>query len=111
MSIYELLTRFAGLPVVDFGDPARQDTAGGDPGAVAWRVSAEDDGGDYDKRESSAVFIGVFDQFLASPAAAGTTALVIGEWGQQRAPTWPRWTPSARPRPGCRRCGTCSSAT
>jgi hypothetical protein len=86
MTIYEHLTTFAGLPVVDFAPDGTMDTAGkpapppDDPTAVAWRVWAEEDDNNWEERPSPA-FLAMFEAFLASPAASVTTALVLGAWG------------------------------
>ena len=86
MTLYEHLNSFAGLPVVDFGEPygrlewnAAAD-APTEPAAVAWRVSAWEEDEHWDKDVSPA-FLGAFEAFLSSPVAPVATALVIGSWG------------------------------
>ena len=72
MTIDEHLTQFAGLPVVAF-DPQGEPPA--DPGAHAWRVSTDYDGG---KDEFRARLSALVD----SDWAGSVRALVIGEWGE-----------------------------
>jgi hypothetical protein len=94
MTINELLTTFAGLPVVNFapgetpaGDPGDGTGSGGtgsggpgDPARVAWRV-AEADYDDNTEDEASPKFVAKLEAFLASPMAPVATALIIGAWG------------------------------
>jgi len=77
MTINERLTRFAGLPVVDF-EPDREPPA--DPAAVAWRVAISEYE-DETEDQPSADFLTRFAAFLDSPVAPAVTALVIGAWG------------------------------
>jgi hypothetical protein len=71
MTIDEHLTHFAGLPVVAF-DPQGEPPA--DPGACAWRVATNYDGG---KEEFKARLRALVD----SDWAGSVRALVLGEWG------------------------------
>lgn len=70
MTVDEHLTRYAGLPVHDFGpdtEPAGLPAAG----SVAWRVGT---------RFEEAGFEDVLRRFLATVDAAQVTALIIGYW-------------------------------
>ncbi|TDQ53785.1 STM4015 family protein [Actinorugispora endophytica] len=100
MSVYEHITEFAGLPVVDFlsddieeeryqkarrhagADGARVEPDDGayaaalaDPGSVAWRLRVSS----YDPQEP---FEEYFARFLAEVDTARVGALVIGCWGE-----------------------------
>jgi hypothetical protein len=72
VTIYEHVTSFAGLPVVEF-DP--QVPPPGDPGGVAWRVSTDYDGG-------KDLFEQRLDALVDAPWAGEVGALVVGEWGE-----------------------------
>ena len=72
MTIDEHLTQFAGLPVVAF-EPQGEPPA--DPGASAWRVSTDYDGG----KDEFRVRLGAL---VDSDWAGSVRALVIGEWGE-----------------------------
>ncbi|WP_326556896.1 STM4015 family protein [Micromonospora sp. NBC_01796] len=71
MTINTHLTEFAGRPVVVF-DPS--EALPSDPGAVAWRLTA-----DYDT--SAGDFAGLVEQFLGKVEPASVQALIIGQWG------------------------------
>jgi hypothetical protein len=78
MGFYRHVSTFAGLPVRTFavGDLADE------PGAVAWRVATDYDGG-----------VTAFDEMLAAfvdaPWAGQVRALIIGEWGESYERTAP----------------------
>jgi hypothetical protein len=72
MTVNEHVTEFAGLPVVVFDASAPLPA---DPGAVAWRISAE-----YDT--PAADFSALVGEFLTVVDPAAVTALIIGQWGQ-----------------------------
>ncbi|MEV4628502.1 STM4015 family protein [Micromonospora sp. NPDC049523] len=79
MTINTHLTEFAGRPVVVF-DPEEELPA--DPGAVAWRLTAE-----YDT--SGEDFAGLVEQFLGKVEPASVQALIVGQWGsayEEKAP-------------------------
>ncbi|GAB3142459.1 STM4015 family protein [Micromonospora sonneratiae] len=69
MTIYQHITEFAGLPVVNF-EPAMELPA--DPTAVAWRIATG-----YDSDE---VFPKLVELFLAAVDPAAVRALVVGSW-------------------------------
>jgi hypothetical protein len=68
MSVHEHLTRFAGVPVVEFGYDAEPA-----PGAaVAWAVRTSYDGEPFGR---------VFDRFLETVDTTAVTHLVFDYWG------------------------------
>ncbi|GAA2105896.1 STM4015 family protein [Actinomadura alba] len=69
MSIYQHLSEFAGLPVVDFTDETDLP-----PEGAAWRIATEFDG---------TPFSAVFEDFLRQVDTAEVVALVIGYWGAE----------------------------
>ncbi|MBC6459038.1 STM4015 family protein [Actinomadura sp. HBU206391] len=71
MSIYEHLTEFAGLPVLDFPTDGTDAVTPPDR-PVAWRIATEFEGVDFDE---------VFQDFLTAVDTTEVTALVIGFWG------------------------------
>ncbi|MEV4760137.1 STM4015 family protein [Micromonospora sp. NPDC049559] len=72
MTVNEHVTVFAGLPVVEFGADVPVPP---DPGAVAWRLSAE-----YDTTPDE--FSALVGEFLAAVDPGAVTALIVGQWGQ-----------------------------
>jgi hypothetical protein len=83
MGFYRHVSTFAGLPVREFTADAdnsrslRGESSGGadiEPGAVAWRVATDYDGG-------AALFDQIFTALVDAPWAGQIRALVIGEWG------------------------------
>ena len=71
MTINEHVTEFAGRPVVVF-EPSAELRA--DPGAVAWRLTA-----DYES--STEDFARLVEEFLGKVDPASIQALIIGQWG------------------------------
>jgi hypothetical protein len=77
MTISQHLQAFAGLPVFNY-EPGRG-LDRGPPGGVAYRLIAVDR---LAREEDQRSFPELLDQYLAEPGAEGTTALVVGAWGE-----------------------------
>jgi hypothetical protein len=70
VTVFEHLTRFGGVPVIEFGSDAAPA-----PGTrVAWAVRTE-----YDGEEN---FTEIFERFLATVDTTAVTHLVLGRWSQ-----------------------------
>jgi hypothetical protein len=71
MSIYDNVSEFAGLPVVDFDPQAGILT----PQTIAYRLRL-----DYDDISKGATIIDLLNRYLDDPAVEKVTAIVIGAW-------------------------------
>ncbi|GAB3214104.1 STM4015 family protein [Marinactinospora thermotolerans] len=76
MDIYDKITEFGGLPVVDLPPDGPLPEAVADPGAVAWRLDVDPWDDRYPK------FPLHFARFLEVVDTTRVTALVIGTWGE-----------------------------
>jgi hypothetical protein len=74
MTISEHVTEFAGLRVVEF-DPETVARQTADPATVAWRLSADYEGGTEQLRRRLSALV-------AQPWAGQIKALVVGDWGE-----------------------------
>jgi Leucine Rich repeat len=72
MTIHEHAEVFAGKPVIQWEDDAEFD-----PAKNAVRITI-----DYDAADEGKTWAAAFAQFLESPGADKTTALIVGDWGQ-----------------------------
>ena len=72
MTIHEHTEVFAGKSVIQW-----EEGADFDPDANAVRITI-----DYDAAEEGKTWASAFAEFLDSPGAPSTTALIVGDWGQ-----------------------------